>query len=154
MIVLDLCCEHDHRFEGWFASSEAFEMQQQAGQISCPVCDSIQIRRLPSAPYVQTRSAAPARLPAELPPQGKPAEEPTLPADAGAILAQAIAALRRMGKEAEDVGARFPEEARKIHYGESEARSIRGAASARELGELLDEGIMALPLPPAEEDLH
>lgn len=150
MIVLDLCCGRDHRFEGWFASSEAFETQQQAGQIACPVCDSTQIRRLPSAPYVQTRSAGPA----ELPPQGKPADVPTLPADTGTMLAQAIAALRRMGKDAEDVGARFPEEARKIHYGESEARSIRGAASARELSELLDEGIMALPLPPAEEDLH
>jgi len=144
MIVLDLCCEHEHRFEAWFASSEACEAQQQAGQLSCPVCDSIHVRRLPSAPYVRTRGESQPPVPATQQQDGKPAE----------LLAQALAALRRMGKEAEDVGLRFPEEARKIHYGESEARSIRGAASARELGELLDEGIMALPLPPAEEDLH
>ena len=67
--------------------------------------------------------------------------------------ALAIAALRRLSRQAEDVGDRFPEEARRIHYGRSEARSIRGDASRDEVGELIEEGIMVLPVPP-DEDLH
>ena len=62
--------------------------------------------------------------------------------------------LRGMAHSAEDVGERLPEEARRIHYGETEARDIRGSASADEVESLLEEGILVLPVPPAEEDLH
>lgn len=141
MIVLDLVCPQDHLFEGWFASTSAFDDQLHRQLVSCPVCGSSEVRRMPSAPYVQTRmsestaSAVAARAPNP---------------DAAAAL---VASLRLMARAAEDVGERFPEEARNIHRGDSEARSIRGAASRDELGELLAEGIMVLPVPP-EEDLH
>ena len=139
MIVLDLRCPQDHRFEGWFGSSEAFEEQCARGLVSCPSCGSTHIERLPSAPYVQTRPAP-----------TKPSVPAPAPAEAKAL---AIATLRRLSREAEDVGDRFPEEARRMHYGHSDARSIRGDSSRDEVGELLEEGIMVLPVPP-DEDLH
>jgi len=69
-------------------------------------------------------------------------------------MAAMMAMLRKAGKASEDVGDRFPEEARRIHYGESESRSIKGKATQNDLGDLLEEGIMVLPLPPDETDLH
>lgn len=145
MIVLNLSCEHEHLFEGWFASASAFESQRAQGQVSCPVCGSVAITRRPTAPYVNTR------------PAGQTAD-PRAGEGAGAgrtadVAAQALALLRRLGRESEDVGERFAAEARRIHYGESEARNIRGRASRDEFGELIDEGIMVLPL-PADEGLH
>ena len=71
-----------------------------------------------------------------------------------AAVAELLGTLRRMAKSAEDVGERLPEEARRIHYGEAEARDIRGAASRDEVEELLEEGIMVLPVPPLDDDLH
>lgn len=103
---------------------------------------------MPSAPYVQTRANEVPRSSVVDTGQAPP---PSLPdSGAGAAL---MASLRLMARAAEDVGERFPEEARNIHRGDSEARNIRGAASYNELGELLAEGIMVLPVPP-DEDLH
>ena len=147
MIVLDLCCDRDHRFEGWFASASAFEDQQARNLVSCPVCASTALRRLPSAPYVHTRGPAAASSPAV---QAEAPSASTSPATAAAVLQM----LRHMSRTAENVGERLPEEARRIHYGETEARDIRGQASAKDVEELLDEGIMVLPLPPPEDDLH
>lgn len=146
LIVIDLCCDREHRFEGWFASAEAFEKQRQDGLVSCPVCGTTELRRLPSAPYVQTRTAATE------PPQRAPdlSSGHPLPADAVALLKSA---LREAARKADDVGDRFPAEARRMHHGEIEARSIRGAATRDELGELIDEGIVVLPVPP-DDDLH
>lgn len=157
MIVLDLRCDKDHQFEGWFGSAEAFESQLARRLVTCPVCASASVRRLPSAPYVQTRQNAPAAAP--LPKQTAPAGAKTPVETPGAAVApKAVAAvmsmLRKMAREAEDVGERLPEEARRIHYGESEARTIRGAASREEIGELRDEGIMLMPVLPSEDDLH
>lgn len=147
MIVLDLCCHQDHRFEGWFACASAFDDQQARNLVSCPVCASTQLRRLPSAPYVHTRGPAAASSPAV---QAEAPSASTSPATAAAVLQM----LRHLSRTAENVGDRLPEEARRIHYGETEARDIRGQASAEELEALLDEGIMVLPLPPPEDDLH
>ena len=147
MIVLDLCCHQDHRFEGWFACASAFEDQQARKLVSCPVCASTQLRRLPSAPYVHTRGPAAASSPAV---QAEAPSASTSPATAAAVLQM----LRHLSRTAENVGDRLPEEARRIHYGETEARDIRGQASAEDVEELLDEGIMVLPLPPPEDDLH
>lgn len=164
MIVLDLHCANDHRFEGWFASSEAFERQLADRLVSCPVCSCTEVRRLPSAPYVQTRGAAadPAgsaaasesavRAPAPGAVMAAQAQAPGMPA--AAAVAQLLGSLRRMAKSAEDVGEKLPEEARRIHYGETEARNIRGAASRDEVEALLEEGIMVLPLPPLDDELH
>lgn len=145
---MDLCCERDHRFEGWFASTDAFDNQCASGLVSCPVCGTGKIQRLPSAPYVQTRSAA-RQLPVPANNSTSATEAP-LPAAAVEMLKSV---LREAARKAEDVGERFPDEARRMHYGETETRSIRGAASRDELGELIDEGIMVLPVPP-EDDLH
>ena len=147
MIVLDLCCDQDHRFEGWFASASAFEDQQARNLVSCPVCASTALRRLPSAPYVHTRG------PASTSPPPAQSEAPATPSSP-AVGAELMQLLRHMSRTAENVGERLPEEARRIHYGETEARDIRGQASAEELEALLDEGIMVLPLPPPEDDLH
>ncbi|MDT3671705.1 MAG: DUF1178 family protein [Aromatoleum sp.] len=144
MIVLNLCCDNEHLFEGWFASADAFETQLGRQQVSCPVCGSAQIERRPAAPYVNTGSGV-SRQP--------PAAPNPIPVNADA-LAAALAMLRRLGKESEDVGERFAEEARRIHYGDSDARNIKGKATRDDVGELLDEGIMVLPLSPDDDELH
>lgn len=151
MIVLDLCCDQDHRFEGWFGSATEFADQLERGLIECPLCASRRVRRLPSAPYVQTRANAPAAAPR--PDTGVPPAVPAASVEADAA-DMALALLRKLARNAEDVGERLPEEARRMHYGETGARSIRGSATADEIGELLDEGIMLMPLPPADQDLH
>jgi len=147
VIVLNLCCDHEHLFEGWFGSAAAFETQRERGQIICPVCGSASISRRPTAPYVNTGSMPPAAPP----PRPSPPSATTRQTDA---VATVVAMLRRFGKESEDVGERFVEEARRIHYGDSEARNIKGKASSDDIGELIDEGIMVLPVPPDDEELH
>ena len=146
MIVFNLGCDKDHHFEGWFASAAAFEAQCARGLVSCPTCGSTRIARLPSAPYVQTRHSAAAPVQAAATPPANPAMTPEA--------ATVMALLRSLAREAEYVGARFPEEARRIHHGETEARSIRGQADRDALEELLDEGIAILPLPPGDDELH
>lgn len=131
MIVLNLICDREHRFEGWFANADAFADQRSRALVQCPQCGSTHIERRPSAPYVNTST-----------PRGD-----TVPSQPPVDPAQVMAALRLAARSAEDVGERFPDEARRIHYGESEARSIRGRASGDDLGELLEEGILVLPVP-------
>lgn len=144
VIVLDLCCDKDHRFEGWFACAGTFEDQQARKLVSCPVCASTVLRRLPSAPYVQTRSVTPP-----------PAGAPSVPTPSSSLAAATVLQrLRHMSRHAENVGEHLPEEARRIHYGETKARDIRGQASTEDVEALRDEGIMVLPLPPPEDDLH
>ena len=140
MIVLDLCCDREHRFEAWFASSEAFETQRAAGLVGCPHCGNSDVRRLPSAPYVQTSSHSAPAAPASPDPQ--------------AIAARLIEALRSAAARSEDVGERFAEEARRIHYGDSEERAIRGKADREEMIDLIEEGIPILPVPPDKDDMH
>lgn len=144
VIVLNLCCDNEHLFEGWFASADAFETQRGRQQVNCPVCGSTHIERRPAAPYVNTSSAAPAR----------PAERRNSATANADTMAAALAMLRHLGKESEDVGERFAEEARRIHYGDSDPRNIKGKATPDDVGELLDEGIMVLPLAPDDEEFH
>ena len=145
MIVLNLSCEREHLFEGWFASSDAFEAQCRKRLVTCPVCSSADITRRPTAPYVNTGSTAPVNTP-----PAKPAATP--PADPNAV-AVAMALLRQLGNASEDVGKRFAEEARRIHYGDAESRNIKGQASRDDVSEMLEEGILVMPLPD-DEDLH
>lgn len=144
VIVLNLCCDNEHLFEGWFASTDAFETQRGRQQVSCPVCGSAHIERRPTAPYVNTGAGA--------------SRKPTVGRNPAPVntdaMAAALAMLRHLGKESEDVGERFAEEARRIHYGDSDARNIKGKATPDDVGELLDEGIMVLPLAPDDEELH
>jgi hypothetical protein len=138
MIVFDLLCAHGHAFEGWFASGAEFERQKEARLVTCPVCDGSDVERLPSA-KVRVAKA----------PQAAPAPVPAARGNAIAgIPPELLAKLREVVRNTEDVGERFPEEARKIHYDEAPPRSIRGQASREEAQELADEGIEFSPLPP------
>lgn len=141
MIVLNLKCSVEHIFEGWFASAMAFDEQAKSGLISCPICADRGISRLPSGPYVKRNGPADAvRSATDL--------SPSL-ADA------AFKAYGEMISKSENVAEQFPEEARKIHYGEAPARSIRGKATLQETHELIEEGIGVLPIPfPLKEDTH
>src|SRR5689334_12580419 len=144
VIIFDLSCVHGHRFEGWFASSEEFERQKGAMLVTCPVCDDAGIERVPSAqvrvPKAAGReSAAPETADAE--------NAPSHDVVAG-MPEEVMSKLREIVRNTENVGRRFPEEARKIHYNEAPARSIRGQASKDEAQELKEEGIDFAQLPP------
>jgi hypothetical protein len=143
VIVYNLGCTNDHRFEGWFASAEDFERQTSAKLLSCPLCGSDRISRLPHASYVNTPGERPAE-PAAEPAKGVPRQYSNVGAELLAKLIDTVI------ENTEDVGRAFPEEARKIHYKEAPERHIRGNASAKEVDALRDEGIdvVALPIPP------
>lgn len=143
VIVLNLLCDQGHRFEGWFASGEAFRSQILRHLVHCPHCQTSTVSQLPSAPHVK-RGGADIEAPE------KPAMQVTAP-----MAGQLHRALATMARQAENVGARFPEEARRIHHDEAPARAIRGVATVDETRELLDEGIVVLPVPvPPEDEYH
>ena len=141
MIVFNLGCENNHRFEGWFASSEDFERQSGDKLVTCPLCGNANVSRLPHAPYIGTGAKErPAPKQATVQPQQQYANV------GKEILARVI---EQVLETTEDVGPAFPEEARKIHYQEIPERRIRGTASREEVEALKDEGIevVALPIP-------
>ena len=145
MKVLDLRCAHDHRFEGWFASAEEFEQQLARGLVECPVCGDTAIARLPNATRLNVSTTRRDPVPA---PVVGPADAQRQTLERQQQQAQAIflGAVRRMLATTEDVGDRFPEEARRIHYGESPERGIRGRATPQDAQALRDEGIEVLSL--------
>ena len=144
MIIFELCCAHGHRFEGWFASGDEFARQQERSLVTCPICDDAHVERLPSARVSVPKGAARDNAPA-----AEATEERSDVQNAALGLpAEAIAKLREIVRNTENVGRRFPEEARKIHYRETEPRSIRGQASRDEAQALIDEGIDFASLPP------
>ncbi len=152
MKVFNLRCAHDHHFEGWFASEQAFTEQVERALVECPMCGDKQVTRMPSAPRLNLSGA---REPQQQPLQ-QPQQQPgpvAKPAEDQSIETMWLKAVQHVMKTTEDVGARFPEEARRIHYGESEARGIRGQATPQEREALADEGIevMQLPVPKALE---
>jgi hypothetical protein len=141
MKVLNLRCTHDHRFEGWFDSEDDFQSQHERGLVECPMCADKTITRLPSAPRLNVsnlRESAPPRAPDDGLAQAK-------------AQSQWMRAVRHLMENTEDVGERFPEEARRIHYGEVQERGIRGQASREDADALREEGIevMAMPVPAA-----
>jgi len=138
VIVFDLGCENNHRFEGWFTSSDDFEKQLDRKLITCPFCSNGNVVRLPHASHI--KSGARPR------PSAADREDQQYANVGKEILAKLV---EQIIEHTEDVGAAFPEEARKIHYQESPERQIRGTASRDEVEELVDEGIeiVALPIP-------
>jgi len=139
MKVLNLRCTNDHRFEGWFASEQDFQSQEAGALVQCPVCGDSHVVRLPSAPRLNV---------------SKLRDEPVAPAlpDPQAQRQSVwLRAVHQMLANTEDVGERFPEEARRIHYGEVEERGIRGQASPEDADALREEGIdvLALAVPAA-----
>ncbi len=147
MIIFDLRCAQGHGFEGWFASGEEFERQKAADLVHCPLCDSAEIVRRPSA-QVRVRKAGAAK--SGTPKAAKPDAQPEKPASeaAAGLPPDVLAHLREVVRKTEDVGTRFPEEARRMHYDEAPARAIRGQASKEEAEALTDEGIEFTSLPP------
>lgn len=130
MKVLDLQCPHGHRFEGWFASTDDFEAQLSRKLVECPVCGATEVSRMPSAPRLNLSGATQTR-----------------PAESHALQAQVMRALREVLEKTENVGERFAEEARRIHYNEAPARSIRGVTTPEDAQALVEEGINVMPLP-------
>ena len=141
MIKYRLQCASAHEFEVWFASSARYEAQVGAQAVACPQCGSTEVEKAIMAPHVPRRSGA------HEDDSGKPAG----PNRHLALLRQVRSALFATS---EDVGARFAEEARKIHYGEVDPRSIRGEASSEEARELIEEGIEVMVLPPLPEEAN
>jgi hypothetical protein len=143
MIVYDLLCENAHRFEGWFASAEAFSHQHEAGHLSCPMCGSSSVHKQLSAPYVQTAGGEP--------------REHTVMARPGLMEEVRRKLIETVLQNTEDVGTRFPQEARAIHQKEAPERAIRGLATSAQAKELREEGIdvFSLPAPAVPKDkLH
>ncbi|MCW7538136.1 DUF1178 family protein [Aquabacterium sp. A7-Y] len=145
MKVLNLQCRHGHGFEGWFSSEDDYHSQQERGLLTCPFCEDTEISRLPSAPRLNLSGARePQAAPAAAPPS---APAPGASMQVQELQAVWLKAVREVLKNTEDVGDRFAEEARRIHYGEAEARAIRGSATREDTQALVEEGIEVLPLP-------
>jgi hypothetical protein len=144
MKVLDLQCTHEHSFEGWFASEEDFQSQLARGLVECPMCGDAAITKKLSAPRLNlgaTRNDTEVKAPTS-------AKSDVMAAPSDPQLQAAwMKMVRHVMANTEDVGEKFAEEARRIHYGETEERGIRGQASREETEALLEEGIGVLPLP-------
>ena len=137
MIVYNLRCKNSHEFEGWFKDSAAFDSQAKSGKVACPFCDSRKVDKAIMAPAVAGAK-----------------KSAVAPADAKKIR-QFMTGLRKYVQENADyVGPKFAEEARKIHYGEVEDRHIYGEATYEEAKELVEEGVDVAPLPPDLEEVN
>jgi hypothetical protein len=134
MIRYALTCDHEHEFEGWFGSSADFDDQQGRGQVECPMCASKMVRKQIMAPAV----AGTKRTVVE-----------TLPPKAQAMMMEAAGRIRAHVEENfDDVGDTFAAEARAIHEGKAEDRGIYGQATAKEVRDLVEDGVPVAPLPP------
>jgi len=157
MIKYALVCDKKHEFESWFADSAAFDKQAKRKLVACPVCDSTKVEKAIMAPRIAAKKG---RVPIEVPVPADAPEAPTAaPAPVAMISPQEqefrakLKELRdHLVKNADNVGTKFPEEARKMHYGETEHRSIYGVASPEEAKELIEEGIECHPLPALPDE--
>ena len=161
MIRYTLNCDSGHTFESWFASSSAYDKQAKRSLIACPVCNSSKIEKAIMAPRLGRGAATeePIASPPVPPPAAAP---PAVPAGQVAMVSPVEHELRKKLKELRDhivknadyVGPSFPEQARKIHYGEVEHRSIYGEATPEEAKELDEEGIAFHPLPVLPDEFN
>jgi hypothetical protein len=157
MKVYNLACPLNHQFEGWFTSEEDFSSQKERAVLCCPMCDSIEIARMPSAPYIggKVHNHSNSTLDAlEKVSQNMPSASDAmhLSPEQKALFQEKMQAMmlqvvREIMEKTENVGESFAEEARKIHYRESPERSIRGVTTVDEAAELIDEGIEVFSLP-------
>ena len=156
MIRYALRCEHDHTFESWFQSSSAYEQQVRRKLVSCPVCSSVEVEKAIMAPRIVSkkgREKAPAPAEATAPAEAHANEPTSLMMAQERELRAKIKELRdHIVKSADNVGERFPNEARAMHYGDKEHRPIYGEASPEEARALIDEGVEVSPLPTLPED--
>jgi hypothetical protein len=161
MIKYTLVCDRKHTFESWFANSEAYDKQVKKKLVTCPMCDSAKVKKALMAPRLTAkgnkRKAGKPEAAAAMPPPA-----PIVAPDTSPVVSvspqekefrQKLRELRdHLVKNADNVGNKFPEEARKMHYGEVEHRSIYGEASPEEARELLEEGVELHPLPVLPDD--
>jgi len=143
MIKYSLICHEDHEFEAWFSSGDDFDAQKKRGLLECPVCGSHKISKALMAPRVSGAK--------------KPDDQPlSMATTKNTIPAEMVEKFRELKKHietnSENVGDKFPDEARKIHYGEAETRSIYGKASVKEAIDLAEEGVGVVPLPELPEE--
>jgi len=160
MIHYNLRCKKGHAFESWFQSSSAYESQERRKLVSCPVCGSTDVERAIMAPQIVSKKGREAVPSEPVPAPVAPAAETNPPASSTPLLMAQERELRAKLKElrdhivktADNVGESFPNEARKMHYGDIEHRPIYGEASPDEARSLIDEGVEVMPLPTLPDD--
>src|SRR5205807_9982870 len=151
-------CERDHSFDSWFQSSSAFDSQVRRKLVSCPVCGSAKVEKAIMAPRIVSKRGrdpiAPVPTPAPAPAAevAAPASTPLLMAQEKELRAKLKELRDHIVKNADNVGERFPNEARKMHYGDIEHRPIYGEASPDEARSLIEEGVEVSPLPVLPDD--
>ncbi|GMB83746.1 DUF1178 family protein [Shinella zoogloeoides] len=142
MIRYELSCDNGHAFEGWFGSADDFDRQQKMALVSCPTCGSAHVAKRLMAPSVSTARKKQQR------------QELAVQTGQREMMAKLREIVSTIRANSEDVGDRFPEEARKIHYGETEQRGLIGRATADEVRDLLEEGVEVAPLPVLPDDTN
>ena len=161
MIKYALLCESGHAFDSWFSDSESFDTQAKRGFVECPVCQSKQVTKALMSPAVSTsRRREAIRESADTTPAAVPAPNAAPPPAPVALLDERQQQMRAMIRELHqkltensvDVGDKFPEEARRMHDGETPQRSIRGQATLEEAKALVEDGIPVLPIPTLPDD--
>jgi hypothetical protein len=153
MIKYDLRCERGHSFESWFQSSSAYDSQHKRKLVTCPTCGSAKVEKAIMAPRLagtKKRSKTPEPATTESPSTASPA--PLMMAQERELRAKLKELRDHVVKNADNVGEQFPNEARKMHYGDIEHRPIYGEASPDEAKSLVEEGIEVMPLPVLPED--
>ena len=146
MVIYNLVCKKNHRFEGWFPSFEEYQKQAKKQQVSCPTCGSTKVEKVPHACAVHVKKEQQPMTPKKAEPE---APTPPTPAEFKEML---LKVHHYVKQNFEDVGPRFAEEARQIHKGKAVERSIYGTATRQEQAELADEGVPFIALPKPELD--
>ena len=154
MIHYNLRCEKGHAFESWFQSSAAYETQEKRKLVNCPVCGSAEVERAIMAPQIVSKKGREVAVAAPAPGTevATPASTPLLMAQERELRTKLKELRDHIVKSADNVGERFPVEARKMHYGDIEHRPIYGEASADEARALIEEGVEVTPLPVLPDD--
>jgi hypothetical protein len=153
MILFDLQCASGHRFEAWFRDGATYDRQADAGKLFCPICGGHEVEKAPMAPRIAKGRGVVASTPEPVAAELKPASTPAPAADSAtmAVMGAQLKALRALRRKVEEscdyVGPEFAEEARKIHYGESDPRGIYGETTADEAEALEEEGIEIARIP-------
>jgi hypothetical protein len=141
VISYSLVCDNSHKFDAWFRNAEAYEEQHDRGIVTCPMCNSVKVEKALMAPAVSRMNSDKVSLSTGHPMQSE--------------IREMLRTMRKkVTSEADYVGDKFAEEARKIHFKEAEARGIYGEATRDEVAELIDDGVDFLPLPHIPEEAN
>lgn len=148
MIRYALRCERGHEFDSWFQSSSAYDSQHKRGLIACPICETTKVDKAIMAPRIVGKGKAkPEPQPAAIPADAAQTSTMVMSPQERELVSKLRELRDHVLKNADDVGKKFPDEARKMHYGDIEHRAIYGEATAEEARELIDEGVEVAPLP-------